>query len=114
MAVVFILGIVLMLLAPLARHHRVASYALSLGAFTLLVIAVIGVAFPDPRIGQEAIDANRRFYRIVLECELPVLVLAMVSWKGWRWPFWLGWAINLLFSIFLAALVIWLKFFWHW
>lgn len=114
MPIIFILGIILMALAPLSRHHRVASYALTLGAFTLFVIAILGLAFPDPRVGQAAMDANHRFYRTVLECEIPVLVLALISWKGWRWAFWLGWAINLVFSIFLAALVIWLKFFWHW
>ncbi len=114
MAIVFILGIIVMALSPLLRHHRLASYALAAGAATLLVIAILGLAFPDLRVGQEAMDANHRFYRDVLECETPVLLLALLSWRGWKWAFWMGWGINVIFSLFLAALVVWLKFFWHW
>jgi hypothetical protein len=114
LAIILILGIIVMALSPLLRHRRLASYVLAAGAATLLVIAILGLAFPDPRIGQEAAGANRRFYRAVLGCELPVLVFTVISWRGWKWAFWLGWGLNIVFSIFLAALVIWLKFFWHW
>jgi hypothetical protein len=28
--------------------------------------------------------------------------------------FWLGWVLNLGLALYLAAIVIWLEFFWHW
>jgi hypothetical protein len=43
--------------------------------------APIDLAYPDVRIGKAAIEANRRFYRMMLACELPVLILALVSWE---------------------------------
>ena len=50
----------------------------------------------------------------MVACELPVLIFALISVKSFKWAFWLGWAINLLFATFVAVIVVWLEFFWHW
>ncbi len=103
-----------MLVAPLLRRYRKASLALACGAAAVLAVAVVGLVHVDPRIGEAAIEANRRQYLFILTCELPVLILALISFKYFKWAFWLGWAINLLFAIFVAVIVVWLEFFWHW
>jgi hypothetical protein len=78
------------------------------------VLAVFGLAYPDVRAGQAAIQSNRSFYLIVLAFELPVLALALISLRYFKYVFWLGWAANLVFTVWLIAVLVWLEFFWHW
>jgi len=111
---VFVLGIGVALVAPLLRRYHKASAALAVGAGTVLTVAVVGLAHQDPRIGEAAIAANRREYLLVAACELPVFVLALLSLKYFKWAFWLGWAANLVFALYVTVIVIWLEFFWHW
>jgi uncharacterized membrane protein len=103
-----------MIAAPLLRRFQLRSPALVAGASAVIAVAIVGLVHADPRIGQAAIEANRRQYLFVLACEVPVLALALISLKRFQWPFWLGWAINLAFALLLAVVVIWLEFFWHW
>jgi hypothetical protein len=112
--IILILGVSLMVVAPLLRRYQKASAALAWGASVVLVVVIIGLAHSDPRIGQAAIEANRRQYLFVLACQLPVLVLALISLRFFKWAFWLGWAINLVFALYLTVIVVWLEFFWHW
>ncbi|MGC2702933.1 MAG: hypothetical protein WA361_00365 [Candidatus Acidiferrales bacterium] len=114
MAIVLVIGVCLMLAAPLLRRFQLRSPALVAGASTVVAVAIIGLAHQDPRIGEATIEANRRQYLYVLACELPVLILALISLRNSKWAFWLGWTINLIFAIYLAVIVIWLEFFWHW
>jgi hypothetical protein len=112
--IVFFLGIGLMILAPLLRRRGAASPALAAGAFTVLAVAIIGLLHVDPRIGQGAIESNRKEYLFCVACEVPVFILALISWKRFKWAFWLGYGINVAFSIFVLVILIWLEFFWHW
>lgn len=114
MIVIFFFGIGLGVLAPLLRRYVTASYALAAGAAAVLAFAIIGLAHSDPRIGLEAIEANRREYLFTLAFELPVLLLALISVKYSKWAFWLGWAINLGFASYVTVIIVWLEFFWHW
>jgi hypothetical protein len=114
MALVFAFGIALMLVAPLLRRYRKASHTLVAGAFIALAVVAFGLAFPDFKEGQAAVVANRRFYLAILAFELPVFTLGLVSLRFFRYAFWLGWAINLILTMLLITLVVWLKFFWHW
>ena len=59
MKVLFVLGMGLMLAAPLLRRR-------------------FGLAHLDPRFGQAANESDRRFYHLFLACEIPVLVLALI------------------------------------
>jgi len=103
-----------MLFAPLLRRFHKASHALAAGSASVLILAIVGLAHVDPRIGQAAIDENRRSNLLLLVVELPVFVLALISWKYFKWAFWIAWAINLCLALFLTVIVIWLEFFWHW
>lgn len=114
MIFIFFLGMAVMTAAPLLRRYNKASGALAAGAFAVLAVAVIGLVHVDPRIGLAAIESNRREYLFCLACELPVFLLALISWKRFKWAFWLGWGINLAFSLIVLAVVIELTFFWHW
>lgn len=114
MAVVFFVGLGLMLVAPLLRPGRKESVVLACGSAAVLLVALVGLAHVDPRIGAAAIESNRRQYLLILACEIPVLALALFSLQKVKWAFWAGWAINLLFSIFVGVIVVWLEFFWHW
>jgi uncharacterized membrane protein YgdD (TMEM256/DUF423 family) len=114
LAFLFIFGIGLAFAAPLFRPVFKSSLALAGGACIVLAFAIIGFARLDPRIGLAALNANRCEYDFMMACELPVFVLALLSSKGCRWAFWLGWSINLGFALFAATIVIWLEFFWHW
>jgi hypothetical protein len=111
---IFFLGICLMIVAPLLRRFGAASVVLAGGALAVLAVAIIGLAHVDPRIGLAAIESNRREYLFCLACELPVLILALISWRGFRWAFWLAYGINVAFSIFVLVIIVWLEFFWHW
>jgi hypothetical protein len=88
---------------------------LAAGAALLIVMAGVGLWLPDLREGLAAVEANRKEYRFVLTCEIPVLALGLVS-LGWvkKLTFWTGWAIHAAFTAFVVAVVIWLEFFWHW
>jgi hypothetical protein len=114
LVIIFFLGIGFMIVAPLLRRYNKASLALAGGAFAVLAVAVIGLVHVDPRIGLVAIESNRKEYLFFLACELPVFILALISWRGFRWAFWLGWGINISFSLFILWVVIVLEFFWHW
>ena len=111
---VFLIGMSLAVLAPLLGRFKMASPALAVGALATLAVALFGLAYPDVRSGQASIEANRRFYLTVLACGFPAFILALVSWKRFRWAFWLGWAVNLAFVLYLLVVVVWLEFFWHW
>jgi hypothetical protein len=115
LTLILVLGISLMVVAPLLRRYLIASPALAVGASIVLAAAIIGLVFSGAaRLGQEASRVNQRFYLTTLACELPVLILALKSRKGFKWAFWLGWAINVAFAAFLTAVVVRLEFFWHW
>ena len=114
MLIIFFIGIGLMLVAPLLRRYNQASPALAAGAFAVLAVAIIGLVHVDPRIGLAAIESNRREYLFCLACQLPVFILALLSWKRFKWAFWVGWGINLAFSLVILAVVIELEFFWRW
>jgi hypothetical protein len=49
------------------------------GAARLMIVAVTGLLQQDMRDGLATVKANRRQYRMLLECEIPVLVLTLVS-----------------------------------
>lgn len=103
-----------MIAAPLLGRYNKASAALAAGAFAVLAVTVFGLVHVDPRIGLAAIESNRQEYLFFLACELPVFLLALISWKRFKWAFWLGWGINLAFGLIVLAVVIDLTFFWHW
>jgi hypothetical protein len=113
-ALIFVVGIALMLVAPLLRRYRKAPHTLLAGAFIVIAVALFGLAFPDTKEGQAAVVSNRRFYLDILAIELPVLALGLISLRRFKYAFWLGWTINLILMLLLIALMIWLKFFWHW
>jgi len=111
---IFFLGIGVMIVAPLLHRYNKASAALAAGAIAVIAVAVVGLVHVDPRIGLAAIESNRREYLFCLASELPVFLLALISWKRFTWAFWLGWGINLAFTLIVLAVVIELTFFWHW
>ena len=114
MAPIFVMAIALVLVAPLLRRFGKASQTLVAGAFIMLAVVVFGLAFPDIKQGQAAVAANRRFYLAILGFELPVLALGLISLRFSKCTFWIGWAINLILTLLLIAMVVWLEFFWHW
>ena len=115
MAFVFVFGVVLGLVASLLRRYgRASGMTLAGGASVLLVLAAAGLVHTDAREGLATLEANRRQYLFVLACELPVLVLALVSLERFKKLFWLGWGIHAAFTSCVVAVVIWLEFFWHW
>jgi hypothetical protein len=103
-----------MLGAPLLRRYNKASQALAAGALAVLAFSVIGLVQVDQRIGQAAVEQNRKEYLFFLACELPVFLLALTSWKRSRWTFWLGWGINVAVSLVVLWVFVELTFFWHW
>jgi hypothetical protein len=111
---IFALGSVPMLVAPLLRRGHQASSVLISGASIVLAFTGFELLHPDARIGQAAIESNRRIYLIVLAVELPVLVLASISLRHFRYAFWLGWSVNLAFTVWLSVVLVWPEFFWHW
>jgi|SRR5579863_6801992 len=110
----FFLGAILTLVAPLLGRYRVPPFALAGGAAGVLAAAIIGLITMDPRIGQAAVETNRREYIFCAVCEALVLTFAVISWKGFKWAFWLGWSISLAFSLFVLWVIVELEFFWHW
>jgi hypothetical protein len=111
---IFLFGMALMLLAPLLQRYRVASLALAGGACLVLIFSLVGLLDVDPRIGLGAIESNRKEYLFFMVCEAPVLMLALLSWKIYRWAFWVGWGINAAVSLVVLWVFIELTFFWHW
>ena len=111
---IFFLGISLTIVSPLLRGYSKASLALAGGALAVLAVCVIGLVHVDPRIGAGAIESNRKEYLFCLACQLPVFVLALLSWKRFKWAFWAGWGIKVAFSLIVLAVLIELEFFWHW
>ena len=114
--VFFFGGVLFALMAPLSRRsHKTASAILGIGAFIVLSYAFFELTHSDVRIGQAAIGTNRRFELLALACELPVVIFAAASLRfRQKTCFWAGWIINLGYSLWLAVLFVWLKFFWHW
>jgi len=112
--VVFFLGIFAGIAAPIFRRYGKAGIVLAGGAAMLVIVAVTGLLHQDMRDGLATVEANRRQYRMLLECEIPVLALALVSLRWQRKLFWVGWAIHAALTGFVAVIVIWLEFFWHW
>ncbi len=114
LATIYLLSVGLMIASPLLRRYNMASAGLAGGAGAILATVFIGLTHVDARIGQAAIHANRRFYLLILACELPVFVLALISWRSFKPAFWLGWILNALFTVYLIVVFVWLEFFWHW
>jgi len=111
----FILGLVAMLVSPLLRRSEKATWVLAGGAFVVLAASVLGLLFfNDPKWGTAAVESNRKEFLFFIACELPVFALALLSWKGFRWAFWVGWGINAAVSVIVAVVVVQLMFFWHW
>jgi hypothetical protein len=110
----FVLGILLMIASALLRRHDIAAFVLATGAVVVVAVALVGILYLDPRIGEAAVRANRGQYEFIVACQLPVLILALASRRGSRGAFWLGWGTNLAFSLFVVVVVVWLKFYWHW
>jgi len=54
------------------------------GAAMLVLVAVTGLLHEDVRDGLATVAANRREYRLVLACQIPVLALALASLQGAR------------------------------
>jgi hypothetical protein len=115
MAVIFILGILISAAAPLLRRrHSHAAIALVAGAGTLIVLALLAFVHPNLRAGEAAVEENWRFALLTLGCEVPVLALALISLRAWKWAFWAGWIIHIAFTLWLIVVFVWLSFFWHW
>jgi len=77
--VIFFLGIFAGIAAPIFRRHGKAGIVLAGGAAMLVIVAVTGLLHQDMRDGLATVEANRRQYRMLLECEIPVLALAGVT-----------------------------------
>jgi len=80
----------------------------------LVIVAVAGLLHHDVRDGMATVEANLREYRSMLEFEIPVLALALVSLRWQKKFFWIGWAIHAAFTVFVTAIAISPEFFWHW
>jgi hypothetical protein len=50
----------------------------------------------------------------VLAVELPVFTFALISLRYFKYAFWLGRVANLIFTLWLSAVLIWLEFFRRW
>jgi hypothetical protein len=116
MAFFFVLFAAIGVLAPSLqrRNGRAGGVVLAI-AVGMLCFSTLGyLVHQDPRHGLAVIEANRQSSLMILAFELPALGLALVSLRGFRKLFWVGWSIHVAFSASLAAAVIWLEFFWHW
>jgi len=104
-----------MVMAPLSCRRRWASPALAGGASIILAPSVFGLADLDPRFGQSANESDRRFYLLFLACGIPVLALALISLRYFKWAFLPGLGNQPgLSPLYLTLIVIWLELFWHW
>jgi len=77
--VVFFLGIFAGIAAPIFRRYGKAGIVLAGGAAMLVIVAVTGLLHQDMRDGLATVEANRRQYHMLLECEIPVLALALAK-----------------------------------
>jgi hypothetical protein len=75
--VIFFLGIFAGIAAPIFRQYGRAGGVLAGGAAMLVIVAVTGLLHQDMRDGLATLAANRCAYRLVLECEIPLLALAL-------------------------------------
>jgi hypothetical protein len=41
-------------------------------------------------------------------------VLALISLKWFDKLYWVGWGIHIGLTVWLAVVIVWLEFFWHW
>ncbi len=115
MAFIFFLGVVIAVAAPLLRRRDgAAAAALAGGAGIVIALSLFIVIHPDLRSGEAAVEANWRLAMMILGCEMPVLILALISLAHRRKAFWVGWAIHFLFTFCVIAVVVELTFFWHW
>ncbi len=113
--IISVFGMAIGAISPaLRRYRRMAAAMLAFGAAILVTVAVTDLIAHDPRAGLAAIRANRRFDRIITGCELPVLVLVLISLKWLDKLYWVGWGIHIGLTVWLAAVIVWLEFFWHW
>jgi hypothetical protein len=112
--VILFLGIFAGIVAPVFRRSGRAGVVLAGGAAMLMILAVAGLSHQDMRDGLATVEANRRECRLILECEIAVLALALASLRWHKKLFWVGWAIHAAFTVFVVVIVIWLEFFWHW
>lgn len=72
MSFILVLGVSLMVVAPLLRRYRMASPTVAVGASIVIALALSGLTFSDTaRLGEEASRSNRRFYLTMLACEIP-------------------------------------------
>jgi len=106
---IFFLGIFAGIAAPIFRQYGRAGGVLAGGAAMLVIVAVTGLLHQDMRDGLATVDANRREYRLMLECDIPVMTLALAPLAEEALLGWPGAA----FTVFAAVIVIWLEFFWH-
>jgi hypothetical protein len=114
MAFLFVLGTLVGILSPVFRRDtRLRAVILASGAAIVSVVAAGYLLHQDPRDGLATIRANQQFGRIVLASGLPTVVLALFSLRRAK-LYWLAWGIHVAFSAWITAVLIWLKFFWHW
>jgi hypothetical protein len=73
MKIPFVLGIGLMLAAPLLRLWRMASPALLDGASIILALSAFGLTHPDCRFGQAANESDRHFTIYFWRVQFPCL-----------------------------------------
>jgi cobalamin synthase len=92
--VIFFLGIFAGIAAPIFRQYGKAGIVLAGGAAMLVIVAVTGLLHQDMRDGLATVEANRREYRLMLQCEIPVMTLAPASLHWQKKLFWVGWAIH--------------------
>ena len=107
------LTIIAALLRP--KQVKVASYVVVAGALLALTSSIFDWVYPAYKWGMASVNSDRRIDQFTIACELPVLVLALIS-VGYfrRLTFWLAWTISLIYVLWWAVVIIWLEFFWHW
>jgi hypothetical protein len=111
---IFVVSFVAVASPFLRRHGKAGSTVLAGGAAALVAIALVEMLHPDARAGLAANQADRRFYWIIFGCEVPVMALALISQRRFKKAFWVGWGIHMALAVWLATVVTWLQFFWHW
>jgi len=117
MLILFCLAMALGILSPLFRRKNVRAHVMALAsaAGIILLIAVFAFISASPAsLGAAANESNRLQAIAITICELPVLLLSLLSLRGSKALFWLGWAINALFSLYCGYFIVVLTFFWHW
>ena len=72
------------------RQYGKAGIVLASRAAMLLIVAVTGLLHQDMRDGLATVQANRREYRLMPECEIAVTTLALASLRWQQKLFWLA------------------------